>query len=339
MRTDIRIAGLPAQVESRIRLAAQLIAAFDIDAKVSAWDGTRCHALVADAEDAYGARSIELAARRGIAVLALSGSGTTGPDDICKSARALPAGSLAKVLARCLGRNTDGSTADVAELARVPSLATASDSLLSGGGVVQLASAFERAGGAIVGRIDGLTVLLRREASRASASSREVLLAARDRLAQTGWQFTPAEQESSDTLRDLSAASMALDAFCVSGARAADGPFPELPARALQLQDWPDLGAAGVPASWLSVVGLLQHKPRTPAELVARSGLDPVALRALLWALHASGAITPVAERESGHRPAMDRPEDAGVPGLSRVAPGLLSKLMRRFGFAVAVAS
>lgn len=339
MRTDIRIAGLPAQVESRIRLAAQLIAAFDIDAKVSAWDGTRCHALVADAEDAYGARSIELAARRGIAVLALSGSGTTGPDDICKSARALPAGSLAKVLAHCLGRKTDGSTADVAELARVPSLATASDSLLSGSGVVQLAPAFAQASGDIVGRIDGLTVLLRREASRASASSREILLAARDRLAQTGWHFTPAALESSDTLRALSTASMALDAFCVSGARAADGAFPELPAHALQLQDWPDLGAAGAPASWLSVVGLLQHKPRIPAELAARSGLDTVAVHTLLWALYASGAITPVTEMEPGLHPVTGRTEDAGESGLSRVAPGLLSKLMRRFGFAVAVAS
>ena len=161
MRTDIRIAGLPAQVESRIRLAAQLIAAFDIDAKVSAWDGTRCHALVADAEDAYGARSIELAARRGIAVLALSDSGNAGPDQVCKVERGQPVGSLAKVLAQCLGRR-----AEVAGDSATTLLSTESS------GLVQLASVPALAQGDIVGRIDGLAVLLRRDASRACAASR-----------------------------------------------------------------------------------------------------------------------------------------------------------------------
>ena len=336
MRTDIRIAGLSGQIESRIRLAAQLIAAFDIDAKVSSWDGTRCHALVADAEDTYGARSIELAARRGIAVLALSGNGTTGPDDICKSERALPAASLAKVLAQCLARKTEGAAAGGVS---APVAAEAGASTLDSSGLVQLATVPALAHGDIVGRIDGIAVLLRREASRVSAVSRDTLFAARDRLAQPGWDFTPAAHESVDTLRALATTSMALDAFCVSGALAADAAFPPLPARALQLQDWPDLGSAAAPAPWLSVVGMLQQKPHTPAQLVARSGLGPDAVQALLWSLQASGALAPVTDAEPGNRFDADRPHDAGMMNVPRVAPGLLSRLMRRFGFATVTAS
>lgn len=333
MRTDIRIAGLSAQVEGRIRLAAQLIAAFDVNARVSAWDGTRCHALVADAEDAYGARSIELAARRGIAVLALSGNGTAGPDDICKSERALPAASLAKVLAQCLARKSGDTAANAAEFAGAPTPVASAVTALHSSGLLQLATVPALANGDIVGRIDGLTVLLRREASRASAASRDALLAARDRLAQPGWEFTLAAHEGADTLRALAATSMALDAFCVGGALAADTAFPALPARPLQLQDWPDLGSAATPAPWLSVVGLLQQKPHTPAQLVARSGLAAETLPALLWALQASGAVAPAPEAASSPSAAAD------ATNPPRLAPGLLSKLMRRFGFTAATAS
>lgn len=329
MRTDIRVAGLPAQVESRIRLAAQLIAAFDIDAKVSAWDGTRCHALVADVEDAYGARSIELAARRGIAVLALSDSGKAGPDQACKVERGQPAGSLAKVLVQCLSRRAGAVALDTEQVSVASPTADSS-------GLVQLASVPALGQGDVVGRIDGLSVLLRREASRASAASREALLAARDRLAQPGWEFSLAANESPDTLRALGGAGMALDAFCVSGARASDIAFPSLPARAVQLQDWPDLGAASVPPVWLSMVGMLQRKPRTPSELVMRSGAGLEEVHALLWALQASGAIVPCAEETAEIRPVV---AEASVSAARSIAPGLLSKLMRRFGFVAASAA
>lgn len=331
MRIDIRIAGLPAQVESRIRLAAQLIAAYDINARVSAWDGTRCHALVADAEDAYGARSIELAARRGIAVLALSGSGTNGPDDSCKSAREVPAASLAKVMAQCLAQKIGLAAANADAFVPGPAgtIAAAADAG-DDCGLLQLATVPALAQGDLVGRCDGLTVLLRREASRASAASRDELLAARDRLAQPGWTFTLAVHEHHDLLLALAGAGMALDAFCVGGALAADAALPALPAQALQLQDWPDLGSAATPPAWLRAIGLLQQAPQTPAQLAARSGLAPAAAQALLWALRASGAVVPATAA------VVALAADPAAAPAPRIAPGLLSKLMRRFGLALA---
>lgn len=337
MRTDIRIAGLPAQVESRTRLAAQLIAAFGIDAKVSAWDGTRCHALVADAEDAYGARTIELAVRRSIPVVALSASGTVGPDHICRAERGQPAASLAKVLAKvletCLDRELPGREGMAAASPDMQPLAAVDN------GVVQLASIPEFQQGDIVGRIDGLVVLLRRDASRAFAASRDVLLAARDRLAQTGWEFGLASNESAESLRALSGYSMALDAFCASGARACDAAFPPLAEEAFQLQDWPDLGTAAVPATWLNVVELLQRRPRTPQELVTRSGLGSDEIHALVWALRASGVLVPCADALPAGQVVSPSPDREQKTGSQAVAPGLLSKLMRRFGFVPATAA
>lgn len=332
MRTEIRIAGLPAQAESRTRLAAQLIAAFGIDAKVSAWDGTRCHALVADAEDAYGARAMELAVRRGIPVVALSGSGTVGPDHICRTERGQPAASLAKVLASCLRRTSP--KCDTA-------LAAPDNQVLATGhsGLVQLASVPALQQGDIIGRVDGLVVLLRRDASRASAASREVLLAARDRLAQPGWEFGLAGSESAESLRALSGYSMALDAFCVSGAKAADTAFPPLDGGYFELLDWPDLGTAVVPAHWLNVVGLLQRKPRTPQELAVRSGLGYDEIHSLLWALRASGVAAPCMTALPDSHDVSLSPNEVRQVGNRGVAPGLLSKLMRRFGFVPANAA
>lgn len=333
MRADIRIAGLPTQVESRTRLAAQLIAAFGIDAKVSAWDGTRCHALVADAEDAYGARTIELAVRRSIPVVALSASGTIGPDHVCTAERGQPAASLAKVLAKCLDRELP-QKGDMASAVPDAETSAAHDS-----GVLQLASTPALQQGDIVGRIDGLVVLLRRDASRVFAASRDVLLAARDRLAQAGWNFGMASNESAESLRALSGYSMALDAFCVSGARAADAAFPPLTSEPFQLLDWPDLGTAGVPATWLNVVGLLQRKPRTPQELVKRSGLEANEVHALVWALRASGVLVPCADALPAGQVLSPSPDGERMAGAQAVSPGLLSKLMRRFGFVPATAA
>ena len=102
MRIDIRTAGLASQAEPRARLAAQLMAAFKFEARISAWDGTRCHVLIADADDAYGARCIEQAARRGISVLALSQGGSSGPETVSKTDASAPAAMLARQLAAML---------------------------------------------------------------------------------------------------------------------------------------------------------------------------------------------------------------------------------------------
>jgi hypothetical protein len=54
MRIDLTYAGLTEQMLQRLRLAAQLLASRQIQAFVRAWDGTRCHVLVALTQDGYG---------------------------------------------------------------------------------------------------------------------------------------------------------------------------------------------------------------------------------------------------------------------------------------------
>ena len=67
-----------------------------------------------------------------------------------------------------------------------------------------------------------------------------------------------------------------------------------------------------------------------------RSGEGVEEVNALLWALQASGAVVPCPEQQADARPASVQDSSAATPG---IAPGLLSKLMRRFGFVAASAA
>ena len=60
IRADIAIVALGEQVEQRVRIAALLLAAYRISAKVRPWDGTRCTLLVVDLSDTYGRQAFEL---------------------------------------------------------------------------------------------------------------------------------------------------------------------------------------------------------------------------------------------------------------------------------------
>ncbi|MDQ8038280.1 MAG: hypothetical protein REI12_12720 [Pedobacter sp.] len=102
MRIDIRIAGLPDYAAPRARLAAQLMAAFRYEAEFSAWDGSRCDVLIADIEDGYGKSCMEQALQSGICVLALSGTGTFGPDCVLKAMTVAPAAHWAELMASML---------------------------------------------------------------------------------------------------------------------------------------------------------------------------------------------------------------------------------------------
>ena len=65
MLFDIRTAALDDLTEQRLQLAASLLGAWRMRARITPWDGTSCHLLVADVDDAYGRRAMALAARRG----------------------------------------------------------------------------------------------------------------------------------------------------------------------------------------------------------------------------------------------------------------------------------
>lgn len=106
MHIDIRIAGLPDYATPRARLATQLMAAFKYEADFAVWDGSRCDVLIADIEDSYGKSCMEQALQRGIDVLALSGTGTLGPDCVLKAMTVDTAAHWAELIASLLHRKT-----------------------------------------------------------------------------------------------------------------------------------------------------------------------------------------------------------------------------------------
>lgn len=304
MRIDIRTAGLASHAEPRARLAAQLMAAFKFDARISAWDGTRCHVLIADAEDAYGARCIEQASRRGISVLALSLHGNLGPENANKTLSSAPAATLAKQLAALLEEKNNQSSPAVA-----------------GNGLVMLALVPTLANGLFKAELRGHCILINRQTSRVYAHTESELQAALNELCLPNWDFGRATDKD---LTELCQHSMALDAFCVMAALQGIGRFPDLPEKTYLLSDWPDIGHAVDVPNIFNLIRLLQKGPIAARHAIAQGGMDTLEATALLWALTASGVLKE--GREAAVIPIKTRPEKS-PPELS-----FLNKLMQRFG-------
>lgn len=304
MRIDIRTAALGSTAEPRARLAAQLMAAFKFEARISAWDGTRCHVLIANADDAYGARCIEQAARRGISVLALSQGGASGPETVSKSLSSAPAAILAKQLAAMLEEKNNQSSP-----------------VMAGNGLVLLAMVPTLASGIFKAQLRQHTIFINRQTSRVYARTEAELQAAKTDLCLPNWDFITA---SADDISAACQCSMALDAFCVLAALQGIGRFPDLPEKHYTLSDWPDLGLAVDVPNIFSLIRMLQKNPVSPAEATAKSGMDVLEATALLWALKASGVLV------EGRVMEMTAPVarvEKSPPELS-----LINKLMLRFG-------
>ncbi|MGH8492160.1 MAG: hypothetical protein ACRERR_03495 [Moraxellaceae bacterium] len=307
MRIDIRTAGLNSLAEPRARLAAQLMAAFKFDARLSAWDGTRCHVLIADADDAYGIRCIEQASRRGINVLALSQQGDKGPDNAHKILSSAPAATLAKQIGAMLAEKKNQSSPSVA-----------------GNSLVLLALAPTLAHGIFKAQLRDHSILINRQTSRVYARSESALRAAQTDFCLPEWDFSP--MPAGTDMTALCQCSMALDAFCVLAALQGIGRFPDLAEMHYQLSDWPDIGLAVDVPNIFNLIRLLQKGPVTASNAIAQAGMDTEEAMALLWAMKASGVL--VEGKATPAIPAAIRVE--------RSAPELtfLGKLMQRFGLA-----
>ncbi|MDQ8038283.1 MAG: hypothetical protein REI12_12735 [Pedobacter sp.] len=304
MRIDIRTAGLASHAEPRARLAAQLMAAFKFEARISAWDGTRCHVLIADADDAYGARCIEQAARRGISVLALSQNGNSGPETVSKTEASVPAAILARQLAAMLEEKNNQSSPAIA-----------------GNGLVMLAMVPTLGSGIFTAQLKQHRIIINRQTSRVYARTQEELLAAQNDLGLPNWDFSPS---TASELASTCQYSMALDAFCVLSALQGIGRFPDLPEKHYTLSDWPDLGLAVDVPNIFNLIRLLQKTPVTATEATAKSGMDALEATALLWALNASGVLV---EGSAAAIPIAAPRSEKSPPELS-----FLNKLMQRFG-------
>ncbi|MBN8741710.1 MAG: hypothetical protein BGP24_16565 [Lysobacterales bacterium 69-70] len=311
MRLDLRTAALTEQEEQRVRIAAQLLAAHGGQARVGAWDGTRCDLVVLNADDGYGRHVLDIARRRGVPAVAL---GPLRPDTEPAGGIVAAEGSAAS-LAAALWRLV-GTAAGEAATRPAPGVRnTAADQA----GLLRLAATPLR-GADVRATIAGRSIILRPSIGRTRGRTLSDLLAARDHLGEGGWQFEALAPGVDDAMPTDSA--MSLDAFLLTGALRARAALPPFPDGEWALRDWPDLGAAADVVAGLRLAQRLRRAAATPQGLADGTGIARDVADACLWAFRAANLLTEIA---------------APVPRAPAAPPvvrQLLNRLAARFGLA-----
>ncbi|WP_386066147.1 hypothetical protein ACFJIW_16565 [Tahibacter sp. UC22_41] len=307
MRLDFRTAALSEQEEQRVRIAAQLLAAHGGQARVGAWDGTRCDLVVLNADDGYGRHVLDVARRRGLPAVAL---GPLRPDAAADGLVVAEgsAASLAATLWRLVG-------AAATDTAAKTSRSTRADLA----GLLRLAETPLR-GADVRATIAGRSIVLRPSVGRTRGRTLSDLLAARDHLGDSGWQFEALAPGVDDAMPSDSA--MSLDAFLLTGALRTRVALPPFPDGEWALRDWPDLGAAADLVAGLRLAQRLRRAAATPRALAEGAGVARELADACLWAFRAADLLTETAA------PA---PRAAAPPPVVRQ---LLNRLAARFGLA-----
>ncbi len=299
---DIRTAALDDVFNQRVRLAASLLGAFRLRARVDAWDGTRCHLLIAAADDAYGQRTLALARERGTAVIAL-GDQRQASD---------PAGIDANTTASELARH-------IRTLLQAPQSGPERSGDNPQPGLCQLALPPLR-GNAIDASCNGRTLFLRPQVGRVYAATHSDLLALNDALSGSDWDMSVVENPGST--QDLVSAS--LDAFVMHAAYRIAERLPDFADGRYRLDAWPDLGSLPSLVSALQVSRLLIGNTRNLRDLIEHAGdIDRAELNACLWALAAADLL----------RAPVPTDNVVAMPvRAQRMQSGIWSKLASRFG-------
>lgn len=303
MRVDVRYAALDDQAEQRVRIAARLLAAHGREARVAAWDGTRCDAVVVAFDDGYGQRVLEIARRRGVAVVAADGCA------------AHLAAALQQALVAARGAETPADRVDDGVAAR-----TGRESPCGAAGLVLLAGDAYR-GADVSAVVGGRAIVLNGAAGRVAGDSLSDLLAARDHLGDAAWQLRALPPGRRGATSD---AAMSLDAFFVVGALRAKRTLPAFAAGTYVLRDWPDLGTAPEALAGLRVAQRLMRAP-SAAPALAAAGIAGDEVNACLWAFRASNLLI---DAEPAPAPPAANAEPAARPLLARIAArfGLLAR-------------
>jgi hypothetical protein len=340
VRIDLRYAALSQDVERRVRLAATALAAHQIRATATDWDGTRCDLLIADASDGYGRHVIGIAKRKAIGVLAFGSEVDSAVDGVTwlsprSDVAALAATIRDALAARRAAESTRSTVEDAPSTSREtsgenPSGALAAQDLSSGqsagAALVKLCTDTELMQVDLQATVQGRTIQLLPSSGRVLASSLSDLLSARDRLSEDGWQFEPIAGRHPSSLSI--GASASLDIFYLYGAIRGKSQLPPNPNVRYGLRDWPDLGAAPDLMDALRVVRVLQRGNVLPSEIATMSRLPQQDVTACLWAFEAAGLLT-----RSGVEPTFQtlRPVEP-----ARQRSGLLGRLAAHFGMKLA---
>ncbi len=340
MRIDLRYAALSQDVERRVRLAATALAAHQIRATATDWDGTRCDLLIADASDGYGRHVIGIAKRKAISVLAFGSETDSAVDGVIwlspRSDVAALATAIRDELAACRpAESTRSPNEDAPSSSRETSgeqqagawvTQDVSSGQSTGAALVRLSTDVELVQVDLQATIQGRTIQLLPSKGRVTASSLSDLLSARDHLSGGGWQF---ERISGRHPSSLSiGASASLDVFYLYGAIRGKSQLPPSPNVRFGLSDWPDLGAAPDLMDALRVVRTLQRGNVLPSEIATMSRLPQQDVTACLWAFEAAGLLT-----RSGIEPILQTVRPAEPV---RQRSGLLGRLAAHFGMKLA---
>ncbi|MCW8194589.1 hypothetical protein F6455_07300 [Proteobacteria bacterium 005FR1] len=301
MKRNVRFAGVSEPIKKRLRLATNLLEAYDLRVAMQEWDGTRCDLLLVQDGDSYGQHAMLSAQRRHIPVLVFTSD--LRPDDAGLSwlPESFQLPQLVRTLARLLGSEPSPGRIESTGL-----LCVAGDQHLRG-------QNFEARLGPHVIRVGA-------ESGRVTANTLSDLLAARERIASGGWSFT------TDRAPGLAGeVSSSLDVFFIRGALQLADELPRFPAGLYRLRGWPDLGSAPDLVNVLQLAGGLLRRASRAEELASRSRMGIAEVHACLWAFRAANLLIAVDERGS-HLP------HEAPPAPDAHKNGLLARLAARFG-------
>lgn len=309
IRADIATAALNEQVEQRIRIAASLLPAYRIGAKVRPWDGTRCGLLITDLSDAYGRQAFALARRRGTPILAISDEANEFEAEYVAVPENSPAPVLAQHLRELLKRDKPVDSADpvVDSEAALPALC-------------RLAAPDYR-GQAVDASCNGRTIHIRPVEGRVYANTLSDLLSACDSFSCSAWEMQVSA--ASDRVTPTDGASRSLEAFLLQSAFQGRDQLPSFPAGRYQLKDWPDVGTAPELIGALKIARSLLRAPASPRDLQLACDVTEEEVKASLWAYQASNLLS-----SSGN--SVDAIRSAPAP-TARFS-GILGRIANRFG-------
>ncbi len=322
IRADIAIAALNEQVEQRIRIAASLLPAYRIGAKVRPWDGTRCGLLITDPSDEYGRQAFELARKRGTPILVISDRVISdrvisdrisdNPNDIETECVTVSESSPAPVLAQHL---RELLTRDQLVDSVVPVVANGIVPALC-----KLAAA-EYRGQAVDAICNGRTIHIRPVEGRIYANTLSDLLSACDTFSSSAWELQISA--ASDRAPSTDGASRSLEAFLLQSAFQGRDRLPSFPTGRYELKDWPDVGTAPEFIGALKVARSLLRAPASERELQLACDVSEEEVKASLWAYQASNLLS-----------SSDNSIDAirlPPPPTARFS-GMLARIASRFG-------
>lgn len=309
MRVDLTAAGLTEEARHILKVAANLLGAYRMSARLREWDGTRCDALFVDAHDGYGRSAAESAQRRGIRVIHF-GDGPAAPDDAIPH---IPSTGPIATIVRHLQHLFAAPRGAQSEAAPESN-------------IVRMATWPGWDGRDLAFRGEGREILILRSSSRVLAASLSDILYCRDHIDDPAWSI---EVLAIGAVRPLTHdVAVSMDSFLCQAIEGSSCSFPAHAAGRWVLQDWPDLGAATRQTSALRLAQLLRRGPASAGELAAASGLSPEVVDRCLWAFRAAGLLQASAAEATASAPAAAA---GGADGA--VAPGgMLARLARRFG-------